>query len=235
MPLRAVLFDFGGTLLDMATDDEAHRRAFAWTAEAWRLPVGGEDLWRQHMEFMEPYWNGQPDTWRPLRDLTRESFERLLRRYDREATDDAWDRFWRAYLDAHAAVLRPYPDAGACLDRLAALGLHVGILSDVDIEFLDFALGVVGLRDRFDSITTSEEVGVGKPNPRAFRLALQKAGAPPAEAAHVGDSATRDVRGAKAVGMRAIHVVRSGAPAADADRVARDLREAAAILEEWAR
>jgi len=36
MPLRAVLIDFGGTLLDMATDDEIHRCAFAWM-EA-RLP-----------------------------------------------------------------------------------------------------------------------------------------------------------------------------------------------------
>jgi 2-haloalkanoic acid dehalogenase type II len=235
MPLRAVLFDFGGTLLDMATDDEAHRRAFAWTADAWRLPVAGDALWRQHMEYMEPYWHGQPGAWRPLRDLTRESFERLLREYGRDPTDDAWDRFWRAYLAAHRDVMRPYPDAEECLDRIAALGVHVGVLSDVDIDFLDFALGVVGLRDRFDSITTSEEAGVGKPNPQAFRLALQKAGAPASETAYVGDSARRDVEGARAVGMRALHVVRTGEPSPAADGVARDLREAAAILEGWAR
>ena len=235
MALRAVLFDFGGTLLDMETDDEAHRRAFAWTAEAWHLPVAGAALWRQHMAYMAPYWHGQPGVWRSLRDLTRESFERLLRAYDRDPTDDAWDRFWRAYLDAHRDVMRPYPDVEECLDRIAALGLHIGVLSDVDIDFLDFALGVVGLRGRFDSITTSEEAGVGKPNPRAFQLALQKAGAPAEETAYVGDSARRDVEGARAVGMRALHVVRTGKPSPAADGVARDLREAAAILEEWAR
>jgi len=235
MPLRAVLFDFGGTLLDMATDDEAHRRAFAWAAREWRLPVTGEALWRQHMEFMDPYWHGQPEVWRPLRDLTRLSIERLLRRYNREPSEATWDAFWRAYLDAHRDVMRPYPDAAACLDRARALGLHVGILSDVDIDFLDFALSAVGLRDRFDSITTSEEAGVGKPNPAAFHLALQKTGTPPAEAAYVGDSAHRDVRGAKAVGMRAIHVVRSGAADPAADRAVRDLAEAAETLEEWVR
>ena len=235
MPLRAVLFDFGGTLLDMASDDQAHRHAFAWAAREWTLPVGGEELWREHMAFMGPYWLGQPEAWRPLRDLTRESFERLLSRYDRAPTEDAWSRFWQAYLDAHRAVIRPYPDAAECLDRVRALGLHLGIVSDVDIDFLDFALGCVGMRDRFDSITTSEEAGVGKPNPRLFRLALQKAGFPPEETAFVGDSATRDVRGAKAVGMRAIHVVRTGAPAAEADRVARDLREALAAIEAWTR
>ncbi len=235
MPLRAVLFDFGGTLLDMATDDAAHRRAFAWMAASWRLPIDGDALWRAHVAFMEPFWRGQPERWRPLRDLTRESFERLLRRYDRQPADDAWDAFWREYLNAHRAILRPYPDASDALDRIDGLGVHLGILSDVDIDFLDFALGILGFRGRFDSLTTSEEAGVGKPNPRVFDLALQKAGAPPAEAAYVGDSAARDVQGAKAVGMRAIHVVRSGEPSPEADRAARDLREAAAILEEWSR
>ena len=235
MALRAVLFDFGGTLLDMASDDEAHRRAFAWTAQAWNLPVDGEVLWRQHMAFMDPYWHGQPEVWRPLRDLTRASFERLLRTYGHDVTEDAWDRFWRRYLEAHEEVIRPYPDVTECLDRLARLDVHLGILSDVDIDFLDFALGAIGLRDRFDSITTSEEVGVGKPNPKAFALALQKAGCEPREAVYVGDSPTRDVRGAKAVGMRTIHVVRTGVPATEADRTARDLLEAAAAIEEWVR
>ncbi|MBI4416241.1 MAG: HAD-IA family hydrolase [Euryarchaeota archaeon] len=235
MRIRAVLFDFGGTLLDTATDDEAHRRAFAWFAETWGLPVDREALWRQHIEFMAPYWNGQPDAWRPLRDLTRQSFERLLRRYGREPTDEAWDRFWRRYLDAHTEVLRPYPDAAECLNRLAARGLHLGVLSDVDIDFMDFALGIIGFRSRFDSITTSEEVGVGKPNPKAFRLALQKAGCRPGEAVYVGDSPVRDVRGAKALGMRAIHLARTGEPAPEADRAVRSLREVAAIVEEWVR
>lgn len=234
MPLHAILFDFGGTLLDMRTDDEAHRRAFAWVVREWRLPVGGDDLWRQHSEYMAPFWRGQPEAWRPLRDLTRASFERLLRRYDRPVTGDAWGRFWRRYLEAHEEVIRPYPDAGECLDRVATLGAHVGVLSDVDIDFLDFALAATGLLGRFDSITTSEEAGVGKPNPKAFRLALQKAGCDAGEAAYVGDSARRDVRGAKAVGMRAIHVLRDGEPDPGADAVARDLREVAAILEGWA-
>ena len=235
MSVRAVLFDFGGTILDMATDDEAHRRAFAWLAREWKLPIAGEALWRQHTDFMDPYWHGQPDVWRPLRDLTRQSFDRLLRRYEREPSEEAWDRFWTAYLDAHRAVMRPYPEATESLDRIRGFGVHLGVVSDVDIDFLDFALGALGLRDRFDSITTSEEAGVGKPNPALFHLALQKAGSPPGEAAFVGDSAHRDVQGAKNVGMRAIHVARAGPGAPEADRSVRDLREAATVLEEWCR
>lgn len=233
MPLRAALFDFGGTILDMASDDEAHRRAFDWAAREWRLPVGGDELWRQHMAFMDPFWRGQPERWRPLRDLTRESFDRLLGRYRKSPSEESWGRFWDAYLDAHRHVIRAYPEASESLDRIRALGVHLGVVSDVDIDFLDLALGELGLRDRFDSATTSEEAGVGKPNPLLFQLALQKAGAPPEETAFVGDSEARDIRGAKSVGMRAVHVLRSGTPAPDADRIAKDLREVVAVIEEW--
>ena len=69
MAIRAVLFDFGVTLLDMSTDNEAHRRASVWLAEAWTLPVDGGTLWRDHQEYKAPFWRGQPEVWRPLRDL----------------------------------------------------------------------------------------------------------------------------------------------------------------------
>jgi len=112
----------------------------------------------------------------------------LLRRHEREPSEDGWGRFWTAYLEAHREVMRPYPEAAESLDRIRGFGVHLGVVSDVDIDFLDFALGAVRLRDRFDSITTSEEAGVGKPNPALFRLALQKAGSPPGEAAFVGEA-----------------------------------------------
>lgn len=234
MALRAVLFDFGGTLLDTATDDEAHRIAFRWVGKEWSLPNDDDALWRRHQEFMAPYWKGQPGRWTSLRDVTQRSFERLLEDGGREATEEDWDRFWRQYLDAHVGVMKPYPDAAECVDRVGALGIHVGLLSDVDIDFLDFALGVVEMRGRFDAITTSEEAGYGKPNPIPFRLALQKAGCTGEEAVYVGDSIAKDVEGAKGVGMRTVHVHRDGGPAPGADVVAKTLLEVAEAIESWA-
>jgi putative hydrolase of the HAD superfamily len=60
----------------------------------------------------------------------------------------------------------------------------------------------------------SGEVGVGKPDPRIFDLALRLLGASPEEAVMVGDNPTRDVAGAKAAGVTAVWVNRAGLPLA---------------------
>jgi putative hydrolase of the HAD superfamily len=54
---------------------------------------------------------------------------------------------------------------------------------------------------------------VEKPDPRIFRRALERLGAEPSEALHVGDSPEHDLAGARAVGIAALLVDRRGAPA----------------------
>ena len=58
-----------------------------------------------------------------------------------------------------------------------------------------------GLMDYFKSVTTSEEVGLKKPNPVIFKTALTKASAEPEESLMVGDTFEADILGAEAVGM----------------------------------
>jgi len=53
-------------------------------------------------------------------------------------------------------------------------------------------------------IASCFEVGVEKPDPRIFGLALARAGLAPGEAAYVGDLYSVDVRGARAAGMGAV-------------------------------
>lgn len=56
----------------------------------------------------------------------------------------------------------------------------------------------------FGVVVDSERVGLSKPDPRIFRRALDALGATPSEATFVGDSAARDMAGARALGMRHI-------------------------------
>ena len=86
----------------------------------------------------------------------------------------------------------------------------------------------------FDATVVSGEVGVGKPDPRVFTLALDQLSVPPETAVMVGDSLSRDVVGAQQVGLRAVWVNRSGAdPGDDArpDAQVADLRELRKVLE----
>ena len=65
-------------------------------------------------------------------------------------------------------------------------------------------LASVGLGPYLDFVVDSGEVGVEKPNPRIFELALARAGVAAAEAAYIGDFYSIDVRGAAAAGVRAV-------------------------------
>ncbi|WP_323132320.1 HAD family hydrolase [Kineococcus indalonis] len=71
---------------------------------------------------------------------------------------------------------------------------------------------------------------MAKPRPAAFLAACERLGVPPAATLHVGDEHAVDVLGARAAGLRAVHVDRTGT--GPADEVARvgSLRELAAHL-----
>ncbi len=62
------------------------------------------------------------------------------------------------------------------------------------------------LTSAFRSIRVSAEVGVIKPSAEIFLAACEDLGVEPSDALHVGDSVSADIRGAAAVGMRALWV-----------------------------
>jgi HAD superfamily hydrolase (TIGR01450 family) len=73
-------------------------------------------------------------------------------------------------------------------------------------------------------------VVVGKPEPPLFRMALERLGLGPGEAAMVGDSVPSDIRGARAVGMRTVlYAPDGGSPAAEADVTIRSFAELARL------
>ena len=71
----------------------------------------------------------------------------------------------------------------------------------------DFPIGVklraLGVEDCFDFIASTEDYGALKPAATPFLAMLEAAGLPPEKVLYVGDSESKDVRGAKGVGMRA--------------------------------
>ncbi len=70
------------------------------------------------------------------------------------------------------------------------------------------------LAQYFDTILISGEVGIGKPDCRIFKMALDALAASPSETVMVGDSLTRDILGAQRAGLKGIWLNRSGNDAA---------------------
>jgi putative hydrolase of the HAD superfamily len=108
----------------------------------------------------------------------------------RDATD-AGLGIWTVPVDGFAETM----------DELDERGLIMGVISNSDGRLED-RLAEIGIRDRFDFVLDSTVVGVSKPEPRIFELALEASGLPPSKAAYVGDYYQVDVVGARSVGMR---------------------------------
>jgi hypothetical protein len=74
------------------------------------------------------------------------------------------------------------------------------------LEALEICQVGVGPHVCVQAIIDSEVVGVSKPDPRIFHMALEALDSVPEAALHVGDSVFFDVNGAKAAGIEGVHV-----------------------------
>lgn len=99
----------------------------------------------------------------------------------------------------------PYPDAAKVLKTLGER-YHLAILANQQ-EGFHKRLEDHGLASFFELSVVSSEVGLEKPDPAIFRLALKKAGCAPEEAVMVGDRYDNDILPANLVGMRTIRVM----------------------------
>ena len=95
-------------------------------------------------------------------------------------------------------VFRPVAGALAAVERFAARGLALAVVSNWDVG-LHEKLG--SLASRFACVVTSAEVGAAKPDPAVFLAALEHLGVAPSRALHVGDE-PGDEDGARGAGMR---------------------------------
>ena len=112
---------------------------------------------------------------------------------------------WRYY-----RFMRPAPGAERLLRRLKARGLKVGVLSNT-LPSLRESLAHRGLARYVDGFFASCALGVAKPDPRAFLLALEGLGLAPEETLYLDDD-PENVEAARRLGLRAEVYAPIGAP-----------------------
>ncbi len=88
----------------------------------------------------------------------------------------------------------------ATLLHLKECGYRLAVISNSDGRVAE-AFAYAGLNDLFEFIVDSFHVGVEKPDPRIFHIALEQAGITANEAVYVGDLYTVDVLGARSAGL----------------------------------
>jgi HAD superfamily hydrolase (TIGR01509 family) len=138
-----------------------------------------------------------------------------------------------------AVPLEPYPETLAALRELRAAGLRLGVLANQPAS-ARADLDRAGITALCDGVWLSAAVGLSKPDPAFFRIALDAWALPPDRVAYVGDRPDNDVAPAQTLGLTTVRLrrgphmdqsARSDAERADAE--AADLAEAARHLISW--
>ncbi len=111
---------------------------------------------------------------------------------------------WRSRLDD----AEYFPGAEAVLAGLRE-DYRLGLISNVDGSGCDYAREKY-LKDYFDAVLFSCDIGVVKPNPLIYEAALEELDVKAADAWMVGDSVEADVEGALNAGLKAVLVDRAG-------------------------
>ena len=231
--IRAVFFDFYGTLADWPTAEALQQAAAA--AEGITIeqaPIAA--AYRTANAYMD-----EENAKRPVQQRTQQERDAFFAEYERRLLADAGApdvnldvaaRVWQRVRGA-PEELTLYPDAKAALAELRALGLTLGVISNMGLE-LDGLLERLGIGEYVAVRSTTGSAGVSKPHPRIFRFALAQAGVRPAEAVHIGDSIPADVEGARGAGITPVFVQRTpGTPPPDGVPVVGSLAEAAAHVQ----
>jgi putative hydrolase of the HAD superfamily len=206
--LRAVLFDWGDTLMHFAYDEafvEAGFKAGLEAIDGDRSPPV-EELAAWFRENYEPlFWAPGSVDEIEYPELVRE----LLGRFGLEITDEELGR----YLEAEHAAWAPSRVLGstthALLESLRARDLRLGLVSNAFDPgwLLHRDLEQLGVAERLDFAVFSSEVGKRKPHPAIFKRALEELGVGAEDAVFVGDRLYEDIRGAGELGMTTVQAL----------------------------
>jgi putative hydrolase of the HAD superfamily len=208
--LKAVTFDFWNTLYKAAPYARGLRQVFMAEIFA-RNHI---DLAQEQIDAAEEVarteWNR---VWReeyrtpPAADWVRWMLDELLIQLPPEDFGLLADYFDRSLLEAEPGPTL-IDGAAKTVQRLAPR-YKLGVISDSGLstgKTLRHFLQRDGLLSCFTCTTFSDEVGVSKPHRRIFQITLDRLGAQPHEAVHVGDLIHSDIAGAKAIGMVAVRM-----------------------------
>ncbi|MFI9175194.1 HAD family hydrolase [Streptomyces lincolnensis] len=206
MGIRAVVWDVDDTLFDYTAADRAGMRGHL-TAEgligAYESVERAIARWR---EVTDAQWArfsaGEVSFQGQRRDRVRVFLGEELS----DAEADAW---FERYIGHYELAWALFPDVLPVLDALAASHRHA-VLSNSSIHVQDRKLRVLGVHDRFEAILCAAELGVSKPEARAFLAACDALELDPHQVAYVGDHPEIDGRGAADAGLLSVWIDRDG-------------------------
>ena len=214
--LRAVIFDFGGTLMYgrnawepfIAKADEALTTYLSSQGMELNISTFPSEFRKRLDEYFKQREN----------DLLESTYTQVLRAVLKDkGYDDVPSDILSNALDALFSVTQTNwaleEDAIPVLKKLEESGYRLGIISNAgDNQDVQQLVRGFKIRQYFDFILTSAACSYRKPHPRIFELALANWYLLPSEAVMVGDNLTADIQGAQNVGLYGVWISRRADP-----------------------
>ena len=183
-PVRAVLFDLDGTLVDSAPD-------LAAAANAMRIARGQEPL---------PLSQLRPHVGSGARGMLGAAFAQAPGQPGYEALRD---EFLQRYETCMLQQTRRFDAVAAVLDALDHAGLPWGIVTNKALRFAEPGAHALGLLARTRALVAGDSTPHTKPHPAPLLEAARRLGHAPQACVYVGDD-PRDMQAGKAAGMRTL-------------------------------
>ncbi|HID93126.1 MAG TPA: hypothetical protein EYP60_03415, partial [bacterium (Candidatus Stahlbacteria)] len=200
------------TLMDDKTDQRAHQELVKAAKERWNITGNPEDIWNEFEHHLRKFESTISTRWISGKQRFVDAMETLIKRKLNPV-----ERYWFLceYRRFHKLYVRLFPETPTVLRFVKNRFVHVGLISNIDDDYLYFELERTGILEFFDSITTSSGVGFGKPNAKIFDIALKKASMKSEDSFYVGNSIKYDVKPANQVGMQTILISEKDCDEAD--------------------
>jgi putative hydrolase of the HAD superfamily len=189
--IKAVIFDIDNTLMDFMRMKRAGVTAAVDAMIDAGLRIPKEDM---EKKIFDLYWKeGIED---------QNIFDKVLSQELGQVDYKILAAGVLGYRRAKEGTFTLYPHVKLTLTELLKMGMRMGVVSDAPRLPVWLRIVGLGLHHYFDHVVTFDDTGERKPSPVPFRRALEKLGTNADETLMVGDWADRDIKGAKAMGMK---------------------------------
>lgn len=203
--VRAVLFDFGGTLFDYSTLAAGERDSIVALARWAGATVEPAVILRTYRAALKRvFYQYLPRPYYLHRDLFRDVLLAMAEDLKVTLTEEQLARYRALQYQRRE---RDFVLRAGVHDTLAALrahGCHLGIVSNADDDQFAHMVKLGQLESHFDSLLSSEQARSCKPDLAIFQEALRRADCAPEEALFVGDSLQQDIAGANHIGLQSV-------------------------------
>lgn len=191
--VKAILFDFWGTLVENGIFPSPVRQA-KYILRLQKVPFP-DYITRFEKSFMTQKFDSLTEAFQNVID----EFELNPPSFVNEKLVGMWNK--------NMLLCKPFADTLSNLEKLKKK-YKIVLISNTDQFTIKQVIDKFGLKDYFDEMIFSHDLGILKNDSEMFETALKKVGVKPEDAVMVGDSMESDIRGAEKAGIKAILIDR---------------------------